>query len=79
MLWVCIVLNPRATNAERMQWKALLEKWSKNEVCPQEDPDFRAQGRPDNVSHSSEFLKEEHLHNYFLSFFLVSGTITSNT
>lgn len=50
MLWVCIVLNPRASTFERMQWKALLEKWSKNEVCPQEDPDFRPPGRPDNVS-----------------------------
>lgn len=49
MLWVCIVLNPRATNSERMHWKALLEKWSKNEVCPQEDPDFRPPGRPENV------------------------------
>lgn len=52
MLWVCIVLNPRATTAERMHWKTLLEKWSKNEVCPQEDPDFRAPVRPENVSFS---------------------------
>lgn len=50
MLWVCIVLNPRATATERMHWKTLLEKWSKNEVCPQEDPDFRAPVRPENVS-----------------------------
>lgn len=57
MLWVCIVLNPRATNAERMHWKALLEKWSKNEVCPQEDPDFRPPGRPENVSISTTTTK----------------------
>lgn len=51
MLWVCIVLNPRATGGERSQWKALLEKWSRNEVCPQEDPDVRSgSGRQDNVS-----------------------------
>lgn len=50
MLWVCIVLNPRATIVERGHWKSLLEKWSKNEVCPQEDPDFRPPGRSDNVS-----------------------------
>lgn len=49
-LWVCIVLNPNATSAERVLWKSLLEKWSKNEVCPQEDPDFRPPGRQDNVS-----------------------------
>lgn len=48
-LWVCIVLNPKATAQERMQWKALLEKWSKSDVCPQEDPDFRPPGR-ENVS-----------------------------
>lgn len=50
MLWVCIVLNPRATHTERMHWRTLLEKWSKNEVCPQEDPDFPPPGRPENVS-----------------------------
>lgn len=49
-LWVCIVLNPRATAMERSQWKTLLDKWSKNEVCPQEDPDFRPPGRNENVS-----------------------------
>lgn len=54
MLWVCIVLNPRATGGERTQWKSLLEKWSRNEVCPQEDPDVRSgSGRPDNVSEFS--------------------------
>lgn len=57
MLWVCIVLNPRATNAERMHWKALLEKWSRNEVCPQEDPDYRQQGRPENVRNILLILK----------------------
>ncbi|XP_052869803.1 uncharacterized protein LOC128275366 [Anopheles cruzii] len=40
-LWVCIVLNPKSTHTERLHWKMLLEKWSKNEVCPQEDPDLR--------------------------------------
>uniref|UniRef100_A0A182TV67 Uncharacterized protein n=1 Tax=Anopheles melas TaxID=34690 RepID=A0A182TV67_9DIPT len=40
-LWVCIVLNPKSSHAERMHWKSLLEKWSKSEVCPQEDPDLR--------------------------------------
>lgn len=49
-LWVCIVLNPRATNGERMHWKALLEKWSKNDVCPQEDPDFRSPRQAESVS-----------------------------
>lgn len=50
MLWVCIVLNPRATSVDRAHWKALLDKWSKNEYCPQEDPDFQPQSRSENVS-----------------------------
>lgn len=44
-LWVCIVLNPWATSSEKLYLKGLLEKWSKNEVCPREDPDFRPPGR----------------------------------
>lgn len=44
-LWVCIVLNPRSSQAERYNWRDLLEKWSKIDVCPQEDPDFRPPGR----------------------------------
>lgn len=51
-LWVCIVLNPRIGRTERLQWKALLEKWTASDVCPQEDPDLRtpAQGWDNNVS-----------------------------
>ncbi len=44
-LWVCIVLNPRCSQAERNHWKELLDSWSKIDVCPQEDPDFRPPGR----------------------------------
>lgn len=44
-LWVCIVLNPRSSQFERNNWKELLESWSKIDVCPQEDPDFRPPGR----------------------------------
>ncbi|XP_073994707.1 zinc finger SWIM domain-containing protein 5-like isoform X2 [Rhodnius prolixus] len=40
-LWVCIVLNPHCSVAEKRHWKKLLEKWTKIEVCPLEDPDFR--------------------------------------
>lgn len=40
-LWVCIVLNPKSSQLERNNWKDLLEKWAKIDVCPQEDPDFR--------------------------------------
>ena len=44
-LWVCIVLNPRSSQADRNNWKELLDSWSKIDVCPQEDPDFRPPGR----------------------------------
>ncbi|GLV40163.1 Dorado [Carabus blaptoides fortunei] len=42
-LWVCIVLNPQCNQNEKQQWKILLEKWTKIDVCPLEDPDFRPQ------------------------------------
>ncbi|XP_039276000.1 LOW QUALITY PROTEIN: zinc finger SWIM domain-containing protein 5 [Nilaparvata lugens] len=45
-LWVCIVLNPHCTQLEKVHWKVLLEKWTRNEVCPLEDPDFRPQPMP---------------------------------
>ncbi|KAG8278278.1 Zinc finger SWIM domain-containing protein 6 [Homalodisca vitripennis] len=45
-LWVCIVLNPHCSNQEKIHWKSLLEKWTRNEICPQEDPDFRPQPMP---------------------------------
>ena len=52
-LWVCIVLNPHCSVQEKQHWKSLLEKWTHNEVCPQEDPDFRPQPLPrlDGVSY----------------------------
>ncbi|RWS16826.1 zinc finger SWIM domain-containing protein 4-like protein [Dinothrombium tinctorium] len=40
-LWVCVVLNPHGTQAEREHWRSLLEKWSHLPVCPLEDADFR--------------------------------------
>lgn len=52
-LWVCIVLNPDCTPQEKQHWKDLLEKWSRIDVCPQEDPDYRQPPPPprvDNVS-----------------------------
>ena len=49
-LWVCIVLNPNCTNHEKHQWKCLLEKWTRIDVCPPEDPDFRSH----QASHSAQ-------------------------
>lgn len=54
-LWVCIVLNPRSTQIERNNWKELLESWSKIDVCPQEDPDFRP---PTRESHRLRSQRE---------------------
>lgn len=42
-LWVCIVLNPHCSPAEKQQWRRLLEKWTQIDICPQEDPDYRQQ------------------------------------
>ncbi|KAL3196940.1 hypothetical protein MRX96_015019 [Rhipicephalus microplus] len=40
-LWVCVVLNPHCTSAEKHQWRQLLERWSSMHICPLEDADFR--------------------------------------
>uniref|UniRef100_A0A1L8DB63 SWIM-type domain-containing protein n=1 Tax=Nyssomyia neivai TaxID=330878 RepID=A0A1L8DB63_9DIPT len=63
-LWVCIVLNPRATQSEKMHWKALLEKWSRSEVCPQEDPDLRPPGR-ENYRERSHRERERDRNRFF--------------
>ncbi|CAH1394075.1 unnamed protein product [Nezara viridula] len=42
-LWVCIVLNPHCSLMEKQHWKQMLEKWTRIDVCPLEDPDFRPQ------------------------------------
>ncbi|XP_050297456.1 zinc finger SWIM domain-containing protein 5-like isoform X2 [Anthonomus grandis grandis] len=42
-LWVCIVLNPGCAPMEKVQWEVQLSKWVRVDVCPPEDPDFRAQ------------------------------------
>ena len=44
-LWVCVVLNPDSTRAEKAAWKFQLETWSQQEVCPLENPDV--QGKDD--------------------------------
>lgn len=63
-LWVCIVLNPKSTHAERIHWKALLEKWSKSEVCPQEDPDLRTSTR-ESIRERSNRERERDRNRFF--------------
>lgn len=63
-LWVCIVLNPRANHLERMHWKSLLEKWSKNKTCPQEDPDYRPLER-ENYRDRSHRVRERDRNRFF--------------
>ncbi|XP_076307460.1 zinc finger SWIM domain-containing protein 5-like isoform X1 [Tachypleus tridentatus] len=43
-LWVCVVLNPHSTQVDKEQWRTLLEKWARTQVCPLEDADFRPPG-----------------------------------
>jgi len=40
-LWVCVVLNPAAGPAERTAWRQMLQTWTKQDVCPLEDPDWK--------------------------------------
>ncbi|XP_071117223.1 zinc finger SWIM domain-containing protein 5-like [Haliotis cracherodii] len=38
-LWVCVVLNPSCSPLEKEQWRALLDQWIGNSLCPLEDAD----------------------------------------
>lgn len=49
-LWVCVVLNPDSTRAEKAAWKQQLETWSRQEVCPLENPDAQGADEMDSVS-----------------------------
>lgn len=48
-LWVCVVLNPDSTRAEKNTWKQQLETWSQQEVCPLENPDAQSADENENV------------------------------
>merc|ERR1711994_1120178 len=53
-LWVCVVLNPTAGRAEKEAWQKLLLGWTRTEVCPLEDPDYKpAARRQRNLSSGS--------------------------
>lgn len=52
-LWVCVVLNPDSTRAEKAAWKLQLETWSRQEVCPLENPDVQSADDSDDVTDES--------------------------
>lgn len=52
-LWVCVVLNPDSTRAEKAAWKLQLEAWSRQEVCPLENPDVQSTDDSDEVAYES--------------------------
>ena len=52
-LWVSVVLNPTAGKGEKEAWQSLLLGWTRTEVCPLEDPDYKPPSRRRNVSSSS--------------------------
>ena len=52
-LWVSVVLNPTAGKGEKEAWQGLLQGWTRTEVCPLEDPDYKPPSRRRNVSSSS--------------------------
>lgn len=49
-LWVCVVLNPDSTRAEKAAWKLQLETWSQQEVCPLENPDIQGEDDGEDVA-----------------------------
>ena len=53
-LWVCVVLNPTAGCAEKVSWQKLLSGWTKTDVCPLEDPDYKPSSRRRQISGSSD-------------------------
>lgn len=59
-LWVCIVLNPQCNHNEKQQWKILLEKWTKIDVCPLEDPDYRPPQHNANQRESQYYRDRDH-------------------
>ncbi|KAK4885452.1 hypothetical protein RN001_001723 [Aquatica leii] len=63
-LWVCIVLNPNSTIHEKQHWKALLEKWTRIDVCPPEDPDYRLQ-QPGHPSQRDSFVNRDRDRYYY--------------
>ena len=48
-----MVLNPSAGKGEKEAWQTLLVGWTRREVCPLEDPDYKPASRRRNVSSSS--------------------------
>ena len=47
---MCVVLNPVSGSAERTAWRQMLSKWTKIEVCPLEDPDYKPSSRRRQIS-----------------------------
>lgn len=49
-LWVCVVLNPESSRADKAAWKAQLKAWSQQEVCPLENPNVQNAEESDEMS-----------------------------
>ena len=63
-LWVCVVLNPDSSEAEKAVWKDQLEDWSRRDVCPLENPDssedVNNNDQTDNIVKSTIFSRAIH-------------------
>ena len=51
---MCVVLNPTAGKAEKDVWYKLIQRWTRMDVCPLEDPDYKPSSRRRNISGSSD-------------------------
>ena len=61
-LWVSVVLNPKCDIEDRQKWTSALETWSRLDICPLEDPDYRHQTsrRPTPLTlHETEEQQEQ--------------------
>lgn len=63
-LWVCVVLNPDSSQAEKAVWKDQLEDWSRRDVCPLENPDssedVNNNDQTENVARNTIFSRAIH-------------------
>ena len=50
---MCVVLNPMAGKSEKEAWQKLLLGWTKHDICPLEDPDYKPASRRRNNSAGS--------------------------
>ena len=54
-----MVLNPKCDIEDRQKWTSALETWSRLDLCPLEDPDYRHQSTRRNLAAPPEAVDTE--------------------